>query len=149
MEINAVEEAERTPTAVTVTSSNTTRVTAAATKTTKAQKQSNGQPRDATGHTNAAHSNNNNSSLRGRNTTNEAQRHHDGGKEQKRSLRGPTRTVQECDEFTIVNYNVRGINTEEKQRKVYEILGRYRPQIVCLNETKLQSPMFLDRYWSF
>ena len=64
-------------------------------------------------------------------------------------MRGPTRAVQECDEFTIVNYNVRGINTEEKQRKVYEILGRYRPQIVCLNETKLQSPMFLDRYWSF
>ena len=45
--------------------------------------------------------------------------------------------------------NVRGINTEEKQRKVYQILGRYRPQLVCLNETKLQSPLFLDRYWSF
>jgi exonuclease III len=48
-----------------------------------------------------------------------------------------------------VNYNVRGINTEEKQQKVYQILGKYRPQVVCLNETKLQSPLFLDRYWSF
>ena len=57
--------------------------------------------------------------------------------------------LQKCDEFMIVNYNVRGINTEEKQRKVYQILGKYRPQLVCLNETKLQSPLFLDRYWSF
>jgi len=57
--------------------------------------------------------------------------------------------LQSCDEFTIVNYNVRGINTEEKQKRVYQVLGRYRPQIVCLNETKLQSPMYLDRYWSF
>jgi len=57
--------------------------------------------------------------------------------------------LQSCDEFTIVNYNVRGINTEEKQKRVHQVLGRYRPQIVCLNETKLQSPMYLDRYWSF
>jgi exonuclease III len=57
--------------------------------------------------------------------------------------------LQSCNEFTIVNYNVRGINTEEKQKRVYQVLGRYRPQIVCLNETKLQSPMYLDRYWSF
>ena len=57
--------------------------------------------------------------------------------------------LQSCDEFTIVNYNVRGINTEEKQQKVYQILGKYRPQLVCLNETELKSPLFLDRYWSF
>ena len=42
-----------------------------------------------------------------------------------------------------------GINTEEKQQRLYEILAKYRPQVVSLNETKLQSPMFLDRYWSF
>jgi hypothetical protein len=73
-----------------------------------------------------------------------------GGQEQrKRSQRGPTKVLQQCDEFTIVNYNVRGINTQEKQQKLYEILARYRPQLVCLNETKLQSPLFLDRYWSF
>jgi hypothetical protein len=30
----------------------------------------------------------------------------------------------DCDEFTIVNYNVRGINTEEKQKRVYQVLGR-------------------------
>ena len=63
--------------------------------------------------------------------------------------RGPKKALQSCDEFTIVNYNVRGINTEEKQQKVYQILGKYLPQLVCLNETKLQSPLFLDRYWSF
>ena len=57
--------------------------------------------------------------------------------------------LQKFIEFKIVNYNVRGINTEEKQQKVYQILGKYRPQLVCLNETKLQSPLFLDRYWSF
>ena len=57
--------------------------------------------------------------------------------------------TMDCDEFTIVNYNLRGINTAEKQQKVYEILAKYRPQLVCLNETKLQSPLFLNRYWSF
>ena len=65
------------------------------------------------------------------------------------SNRGFKKVLQNCDEFTIVNYNVRGINTEEKQKKVYQVLGRYRPQVVCLNETKLQSPMYLDHYWSF
>jgi hypothetical protein len=70
-------------------------------------------------------------------------------KHRKSSSRDPKKVLQSCDEFTIVNYNVRGINTEEKQRKVYKILGRYRPQLVCLNETKLQSPLFLDRYRSF
>ena len=57
------------------------------------------------------------------------------------SNRSPKKVLQNCDEFTVVNYNVRGINTEEKQKRVYEVLGRYRPQVVCLNETKLQSPM--------
>ena len=60
------------------------------------------------------------------------------GKERRRdSTRGPKKVLQTCDEFTIVNYNVRGINTEEKQKKVYQVLGKYRPQVVCLNETKL------------
>ena len=60
------------------------------------------------------------------------------GKERRRdSTRGPKKVLQTCDEFTIVNYNVRGINTEEKQKKLYQVLGRYRPQVVCLNETKL------------
>jgi exonuclease III len=27
--------------------------------------------------------------------------------------------LQHCDEFTMVSYNVRGINTEEKQKKLY------------------------------
>jgi exonuclease III len=72
-----------------------------------------------------------------------------GGEPRKKTRHGPKKVLQSCDEFTIVNYNVRGINTVEKQQKVYEILGRYRPQVVCLNETKLQSPLYLDRYWSF
>jgi exonuclease III len=72
-----------------------------------------------------------------------------GGEPRKKTRHGPKKVLQSCDEFTIVNYNVRGINTIEKQQKVYEILGRYRPQVVCLNETKLQSPLYLDRYWSF
>jgi hypothetical protein len=66
-------------------------------------------------------------------------------KHRKSSSRDPKKVLQSCDEVTIVNYNVRGINTEEKQRKVYNILGKYRPQLVCLNKTKLQSPLFLDR----
>jgi hypothetical protein len=73
-------------------------------------------------------------------SSNAAERRRDmvgGREERKRSQRGPTKVLQQCDEFTIVNYNVRGINTEEKQKKLYEILARYRPQIVCLNETKL------------
>ncbi len=55
------------------------------------------------------------------------------------SNRSPKKVLQNCDEFTFVNYNVRGINTEEKQKRVCQVLGRYRPQVVCLNETKLQS----------
>jgi hypothetical protein len=89
---------------------------------------------------------------RATNSSNAAERRRDmnGGQEQrKRSQRGPTKVLQQCDEFTMVNYNVRGINTQEKQQKLYQILARYRPQLVCLNETKLQSPLFLDRYWSF
>jgi hypothetical protein len=86
------------------------------------------------------------------NSSNTAERRRDmnsGQRQRKRSQRGPAKVLQQCDEFTMVNYNVRGINTEEKQQKLYQILARYRPQIVCLNETKLQSPLFLDRYWSF
>jgi hypothetical protein len=50
------------------------------------------------------------------------------GKERRRdSTRGPKKVLQTCDEFTIVNYNVRGINTEEKQKKLYQVLGKYRP----------------------
>jgi hypothetical protein len=77
---------------------------------------------------------------RATNSSNAAERRRDmvgGQEERRRSQRGPTKVLQQCDEFTIVNYNVRGINTQEKQKKLYEILARYRPQIVCLNETKL------------
>ena len=45
--------------------------------------------------------------------------------------------LKECSEFTMLSYNVRGINTEEKQHSLYKILAKFRPQLVCLNETKL------------
>ena len=57
--------------------------------------------------------------------------------------------LKDCSELTMLSYTVRGINTEEKQKNLYKILAKFRPQLVCLNETKLQSPLFLDRYWSF
>ena len=78
MEINTVDKAEGTSTAFAAASSNTTNTTTAAATTEKTQKQSNGQPRDMTVPTNAAH-NYNNSSLRGRNTINGTQRHHGDG----------------------------------------------------------------------
>ena len=38
----------------------------------------------------------------------------EGSERRGNSNRGPKKVLQNCDEFTIVNYNVRGINTEEK-----------------------------------
>ena len=67
----------------------------------------------------------------------------------KRKNRGPSKVLQQCNELTMLSYNVRGLNTEAKQQKVYEVLRQVKPQLVCLNETKLQSAMFLDHYWSF
>ena len=63
--------------------------------------------------------------------------------------RGPSKVLQHCDELTMLSYNVRGLNTEAKQQRVYEMLRRHKPHLVCLNETKLQSALYLDHYWSF
>ena len=71
------------------------------------------------------------------------------GATEKRKNRGPSKVLQQCDELTMLSYNVRGLNTESKQQKVYEVLRLHKPHLVCLNETKLQSALYLDHYWSF
>jgi exonuclease III len=37
----------------------------------------------------------------------------------------------------MVSFNVRGLNSETKQKVVYDLLKHNRPQLVCFNETKL------------
>jgi hypothetical protein len=37
----------------------------------------------------------------------------------RRYQRGPTKVLKHFDKFTMVNYNMRGINNEEKQQKLY------------------------------
>ena len=59
------------------------------------------------------------------------------GATEKRKDRGPSKVPQQCDELTMLSYNVRGLNTESKQQKVYEVLRLHKPHLVCLNETKL------------
>jgi hypothetical protein len=49
----------------------------------------------------------------------------------------------ELKEFILVSFNVRGLNEEAKQKIVYDLLKHNQPQVVCFNETKLQTPLYL------
>ena len=53
------------------------------------------------------------------------------------------------DELVLFNTNIRGINSQTKQGDIYKIITESQPDIVCLNETKLQSELYLDDYWSY
>ena len=56
---------------------------------------------------------------------------------------------RDWEEFKLVSFNVRGLNSEAKQQIVYDLLKHNRPQMVCFSETKLQSPMYLGGFWSY
>ena len=45
-------------------------------------------------------------------------------------------------------WNVRGINSEKKQRYLGWLIKEQKPDFVMLNETKLTSPLYLDGYHS-
>ena len=44
-------------------------------------------------------------------------------------------------------WNVRGINSEKKQRYLDWLISEQRPDIVIFNETKLTSPLYLGGFY--
>ncbi len=44
--------------------------------------------------------------------------------------------------------NVRGFNSGEKQHAIGQLIHQSECHVVCLNETKLTGPVYLDNYWS-
>ena len=57
-------------------------------------------------------------------------------------------TREELQELTLMSLNIRGFNGEDKQLVIGELIHREQFYVVCLNETKLTSPVYLDNYWS-
>ena len=80
---------------------------------------------------------------------------HDEGRDMRTNHQRPhtkrdlTTVRTELKEFTLVSFNVRGLNGEAKQKIVYDLLKHNRPQVVCFNETKLQTPLYLGGFWSY
>jgi hypothetical protein len=55
---------------------------------------------------------------------------------------------EEQQELTLISLNIRGFNGEEKQKAIGELIHHENFHVVCLNETKLTIPVYLDNYWS-
>ena len=51
-------------------------------------------------------------------------------------------------DFSVLMWNVRGINAVKKQQYLDWLIREQRPDIVLFNETKLTSPLYLDGYVS-
>ena len=51
-------------------------------------------------------------------------------------------------DLSVLLWNVRGINSEKKQRYLGWLIKEQRPDFVMLNETKLTSLLYLDGYHS-
>jgi len=51
-------------------------------------------------------------------------------------------------DLSVLMWNVRGINSEKKQRYLGWLINEQKPDFVMLNETKLTSPLYLDDYFS-
>ena len=56
--------------------------------------------------------------------------------------------LTEIKEITILNLNIRGINSAAKQLAIDNVVNEVNPHVICLNETKLQYELFLNNYWS-
>ena len=56
--------------------------------------------------------------------------------------------LEELQEVTMMSLNIRGFNGEEKQQVIGDLIHRENFHLVCLNETKLTIPVYLDNYWS-
>jgi exonuclease III len=48
----------------------------------------------------------------------------------------------------VLLWNVRGINSDKKQRYLDWLISEQKPDFVMINETKLTSPLYLDGYYS-
>ena len=51
-------------------------------------------------------------------------------------------------DLTVLLWNVRGINSEKKQRYLDWLISGQKPDFVMFNETKLTSPLYLYGYHS-
>jgi hypothetical protein len=47
-----------------------------------------------------------------------------------------------------MSLNIRDFNEEGKQQVIGELIHQEKPHGICLNETKLTIPIYLDNYWS-
>ena len=45
-------------------------------------------------------------------------------------------------------YNLSGLNSVGKQEALHNVIYHQTPHIICLNETKLQGPLFMVGYWA-
>ena len=52
-------------------------------------------------------------------------------------------------DLTVLMWNVRGINSEKKQRYLSKLINEQKPDVAMFNETKLTSSLYLDGYYSF
>ena len=48
----------------------------------------------------------------------------------------------------MISFNVRGLNAPSKHKAVEKLIYKETPHIVCLNETKLQAPLYMGGYYS-
>jgi hypothetical protein len=65
-----------------------------------------------------------------------------------RRARNDANQQDELQELTLMSLNIRGFNGEEKQQVIGELIHQEKPHVICLNETKLTIPVYLDNYWS-
>jgi exonuclease III len=56
--------------------------------------------------------------------------------------------MEELQELTMISLNIRGFNSEEKHHVIGQLIHDNECHVVCLNETKLTIPVYLDNYWS-
>ena len=56
--------------------------------------------------------------------------------------------LEELQEVTMMSLNIRGFNGEVKQQVIGDLIHQNDFHLVCLNETKLTIPVYLDNYWS-
>ena len=55
--------------------------------------------------------------------------------------------MEELQELTMISLNIRGFNSEEKHHTIGKLIHDNECHVVCLNETKLTIPVYLDNYW--
>ena len=70
-----------------------------------------------------------------------------GAPTEKRDRRDVTE-LAEVKEITILNLNIRGLNSAAKQVAIDNVVKQVDPNVICLNETKLQYDLYLDNFWS-